>query len=156
MKLISFAALSFLAITVSAYPRLSTGAQRGQQSQGATSQSEQQYQDDADPNEHEDPRESLQDTLMELNEDYKKRQAAVGQLQGIIDEMEKEKSDVESELNDPNRLDKEDLAQEFFAIKRYLIILQEAKRDIEIEMAGIKHNYEHVKESIAGLDEMQE
>ncbi|KAH6584387.1 hypothetical protein BASA60_000995 [Batrachochytrium salamandrivorans] len=73
-------------------------AQRGQQSQGATSQSEQQYQDDADPNEHEDPRESLQDTLMELNEDYKKRQAAVGQLQGIIDEMEKRSQTLSQNL----------------------------------------------------------
>ncbi|KAH6563386.1 hypothetical protein BASA62_008597 [Batrachochytrium salamandrivorans] len=138
MKLISFAVLSFLAITVSAYPRLSTGVQRGQQSQSAASQDLEESQSTIDHSEQEDPRESLQAILGELFDDYKKRQAAVGQLQNIIDEMEEERSDARVELNDPDRPDKAAAAQELFTVHRYLTIIRASKKALENEMDEIK------------------
>ncbi|KAH9261331.1 hypothetical protein BASA82_001036 [Batrachochytrium salamandrivorans] len=147
MKLISFAVLSFLAITVSAYPRLSTGVQRGQQSQSAASQDLEESQSTIDHSEQEDPRESLQAILGELFEEYKKRQAAVGQLQNIIDEMEEERSDARVELNDPDRPDKAAAAQELFTVHRYLTIIRASKKALENEMDEIKTRYVSVIQS---------
>ncbi|KAH6599331.1 hypothetical protein BASA50_003101 [Batrachochytrium salamandrivorans] len=145
MKLISFAALSLLAITVSAYLPRNTNSQDLQESQGAAFQSTQ-----------EDLRQSLQAELDKLLQNYNEKQAEVGELQNTIVKMEEEKSEIELQLNDLSGLEKEASAQNLYNLDISLDEVKKTKRDIEYDMELIEEEYGNVAESIAGLDEMQE
>ncbi|KAH9252440.1 hypothetical protein BASA81_009641 [Batrachochytrium salamandrivorans] len=167
MKLISFAVISFLAITVSAYPGLgtpsqdlegpqSTTTQDLEESQGATTQSEQQHQGTIDQSEQENSQQLLQDPLVELIEQYKEKQAETDRLQHEIDVLEEETSEMESrakELDEPGIMD---LVREFIAKDRVLVRAYASKEALEREMEAITVRYDEVEKKMALLNETQE
>ncbi|KAH9249973.1 hypothetical protein BASA81_012220 [Batrachochytrium salamandrivorans] len=145
MKLISFAALSFLAITVSAHPGLGTPPQDLEEPQSTASQIL-----------LEDPRQSLQDELDELDKEYKEKQAGVGELQNTIDVMEKEKSEIESSIVELDRLKKANLPQKLSNLQISLDKIKKTKRDIEYGMRFIKKEYDSVSEELAEFGQTPE
>ncbi|KAH6573369.1 hypothetical protein BASA50_001119 [Batrachochytrium salamandrivorans] len=104
MKLISFVAISFLAITVSAQTPPSASTEDMQQHQSTATQSAQQHQSTATriPQQHD--QDGFQAELEELEEAFKKIEASILDLNGCISAMEKEMSELELEIS---RLKKE-------------------------------------------------
>ncbi|KAH9268145.1 hypothetical protein BASA83_009537 [Batrachochytrium salamandrivorans] len=144
MKLISFAVISLLAITVSAYLPRNTDSQGLQESQGAAFQSTQ-----------EDLRQSLQAELDGLDKEYKEKQAGVGELQNTIDDLKKEISNIESEINNLGGLEKAASAQNLSDLEISLDEAKDSKRSLEYDIEFIKEEYETVAEEITALDQIQ-
>ncbi|KAH6581049.1 hypothetical protein BASA50_001227 [Batrachochytrium salamandrivorans] len=145
MKLISFAALSFLAIAVSARTRQGDASQRAGAPSAEQSQSAQ-----------ENPRQSLQNELNQLLDDYKAKQAAATDLQNDIDEIEKGMSEAELELSNLDEPEKT-ISQIYLSrLDRVLTIIRDSKRILDDEMADIKKESEDVNKAIASLDETPE
>ncbi|KAH6567192.1 hypothetical protein BASA60_009165 [Batrachochytrium salamandrivorans] len=156
MKLISVAAISFLAIAVSAYPHRSAASQGLEENQGATTQSTQQYQSSIVYILRQRYRGSLQEEMGNLETSYKVKQAAVDDLQSDINEMQREISDMESRANRFSRPGGETSSRVFFARNRPLAIAQASKSALEDEMRAIMEEYAAVVNEIASLDDIPE
>ncbi|KAH6575188.1 hypothetical protein BASA60_000738 [Batrachochytrium salamandrivorans] len=145
MKLISFAAISLLAVTVSAYPGLgtlpqSTTTQSALQHQSTDTQSVQQYQDaftqsvqqpDQDPfqtelselEEDQSEQEMSHIGLDKLEKDYERTQVLISELGSIISTTTKEKVDLGLEKDELNEaLKKNDInrAEKAVLLTEYL------------------------------------
>ncbi|KAH9263352.1 hypothetical protein BASA83_013266 [Batrachochytrium salamandrivorans] len=99
MKLISFAAISFLAITVSAHTRLSAvsqgvGAPSAEQSQDATGQNAQQPQVARIQSLRQQHKQSLQAGLEILHQRHEEKINEIYKIGGRIQKMEKEKFEL--------------------------------------------------------------
>ncbi|KAH9263351.1 hypothetical protein BASA83_013265 [Batrachochytrium salamandrivorans] len=103
MKLISFAAISFLAITVSAYPGLGTPSQgadapSAEQSQDATGQSEQQSQGAVGQSLRQQQKHELQDKVDMLRKNHIEKGDEIYKIGKSIQEMEKERYELEQSI----------------------------------------------------------
>ncbi|KAH6585330.1 hypothetical protein BASA60_000619 [Batrachochytrium salamandrivorans] len=99
MKLISFAVVSFLAITVSAYPGLDT--HDIEQSQSTSTQ-----------NSHQPVQDPFQTGLSELEEDYKQAQALVRELGSSISVLMQERSSLKSAMGEIKEELKKDISED--------------------------------------------
>ncbi|KAH6561933.1 hypothetical protein BASA82_001064 [Batrachochytrium salamandrivorans] len=104
MKLISLAVLSFLAITVSAYPGSdtppqSTTTQSAEQPQSTTGQSEQQYQDAASQSERQQHKQELQAGLEILRQQYKEERNLIEKIKAFIQKTEDDQLILEQSIN---------------------------------------------------------
>ncbi|KAH6596842.1 hypothetical protein BASA61_003336 [Batrachochytrium salamandrivorans] len=167
MKLISFAVISFLAITVSAYPHQDPDEQDVEQSQGASSQSEQQHQGTTVQSEHQarstiaqvlqgQYRQSLKDVLVNLNEDYNAKQVTANYRQDDINKIEKGMLKIESEINALSGLEKAVSVQHLSSMHRSLARTRDSKRILEYDMKLILEELQDVERAIAALDVTQE
>ncbi|KAH6561683.1 hypothetical protein BASA50_003860 [Batrachochytrium salamandrivorans] len=175
MKLISFAVISFLAITVSAHPYQGADDQGLEESQGASSQSEQEYQitttedleesQDASSQSEQQPqntvvqalwgqyRRLLQDALVRLNESYKDKHAEVNSLHDKISTMKKEMSGIVSRTGDLNGLERVNPLQVFFALNKSLAIARTFRNALGLELQTIRAERQSLVEEIVSWDE---
>ncbi|KAH6563061.1 hypothetical protein BASA83_009539 [Batrachochytrium salamandrivorans] len=151
MKLISFAVLSLLAITVSAHPGLGTPPQGLEEPQSTTTQSE-----------LEDPRQSLQNELDGLDKEYKVKQDEADKLQNDINDLKEEKSSIKSSIVELDRLDESDefkkanLLQHLSNLQISLDKVKESRRILKIEMKATMEYYGGMVRAITALDETPE
>ncbi|KAH6589115.1 hypothetical protein BASA50_010281 [Batrachochytrium salamandrivorans] len=164
MKLISFAVISFLAITVSAYPGLgtpsqdleepqSTTTQSAQEPQSTTVHSEQEYQSTTAQDLSENSQQSLQDKLEKLIESYKAKQAEANELQNEIKELETEMSLMDSRANTLDGSEMMDLVQEFLAKNASWDIAYANKQTLKREMTAIMEECDEMIKKTPSLDE---
>ncbi|KAH6567193.1 hypothetical protein BASA60_009166 [Batrachochytrium salamandrivorans] len=140
MKLISFAVISFLAITVSAYPHRSAASQGLEESQIDLVHSVNgQY------------LQLLQVELNELLDNYKAKKDEADKLQDIIDAMEKEISDLESRASDLDDPEKKASAQNLSNLQISLEEAKEFKSTLEDEMDAAMEEYGDTVEEIVSL-----
>ncbi|KAH6578563.1 hypothetical protein BASA60_003594, partial [Batrachochytrium salamandrivorans] len=137
MKLISFAALSLLAITVSAYPHQNPDERDLEESQGATTQILLESQSVTAQDLQGNPRQWLWNEFDKLHKEYEAKQVVAAGLQDEIDEMEKEMSDVKSRADASEEPVKTNLLRDFLAKNEVFSILQESKRILERELKGL-------------------
>ncbi|KAH6579875.1 hypothetical protein BASA60_003111 [Batrachochytrium salamandrivorans] len=133
MKLISFAIVSLLAITVSAQPPQDPDDQSLEESQGAAFQTTQEPQSATAQILMGNPRQSLRNKLESLTKGYKERQAAAEKLQNDIDKMVREMSGIVPRADGLSGPEKEDLIRTFFVINKSLIVTRAYKRTLEDE-----------------------
>ncbi|KAH9253792.1 hypothetical protein BASA83_004297 [Batrachochytrium salamandrivorans] len=175
MKLISFAVISFLAITVSAYPGLgtpsqdlegspstssqdleesqSTTTQSAQEPQSTTVQSEQEYQSTTNPNEQEDSQQSLQDQLDKLIENYEEKRAEANELQNEINELETEISSMNLKANTLDESGMMDLIRDLLAKNESWNTAYETWKTLKHEMTAIMEDYSEMVKKTPSLDE---
>ncbi|KAH6567188.1 hypothetical protein BASA50_009583 [Batrachochytrium salamandrivorans] len=140
MKLISFAVISFLAITVSAYPHRS-----------AASQELEEPQIDLAHSTYGQHIQSLQNELEELLNDYKAKQKKADKLQHIINEMEKAISDLESRAGDLDESEKKASAQTLLGIQMYLKTVKESKGALDHKIESTMAEYNDTVAAIVSL-----
>ncbi|KAH6565948.1 hypothetical protein BASA50_007331 [Batrachochytrium salamandrivorans] len=142
MKLISFAALSFLAITVSAYPGLDTPSQSttthsALQHQSTTAQNLERHQDVRSRSGRKHYKQLLQAELEKLGKEYKEKRALVGGMKALINTMKTEQSELKKSIDaleetDPNKA--EMVARRISqtsAIKKELVFLNTARHEMK-------------------------
>ncbi|KAH6599332.1 hypothetical protein BASA50_003102 [Batrachochytrium salamandrivorans] len=168
MKLISFAAISLLAITVSAYPGLGTPPQGAEQSQSTDTQGLEEPQSTTTQILPEDPRQSLQNELDELDKEYKVKQDEADKLQSDINDLKEEKSSIKSRIVELDRLDESDepdesdefnkanLLQHLSNLQISLDKVKESRRILKIEMKATMEYYSGMVRAITALDETPE
>ncbi|KAH6592180.1 hypothetical protein BASA50_008225 [Batrachochytrium salamandrivorans] len=178
MKLISFAVISFLAITVSAYPHQGAGVQDLEESpstpsqdleespstfsqdlegsQSTTTQSEQEYQSATTQGLSENSRQSLQDKLDKLTKEYKAKQAAASELQNTMDGLETRMSDIGLRANIPDGPGMMDLVREFLAKNSGLAKARASKKALEREMDAILKECDDLVKGTTSSDETRE
>ncbi|KAH6561710.1 hypothetical protein BASA61_000630 [Batrachochytrium salamandrivorans] len=111
MKLISLAALSFLAITVSAQSPKSTSTQSAEQHQSTVAPILQPYMDTTGENElqsqmdrihdfHEQREHELQDELRELYQKHEEKRTLADNIQVLIEDLEIELLELEKSINE--------------------------------------------------------
>ncbi|KAH6560348.1 hypothetical protein BASA50_003324 [Batrachochytrium salamandrivorans] len=137
MKLISFAVISFLAITVSARPPPSIDAQSLEESQSIIYQRAQRQH-----------LRFLQIKLGEWVQDYKEKQAETGKLQDTINAMEEEESKIKLEINGLDDPEKEASAQNLSNLQISLEEVKESKKVAEDEIKVILGELQELKEEI--------
>ncbi|KAH6563945.1 hypothetical protein BASA81_012229 [Batrachochytrium salamandrivorans] len=163
MKLISFAVISLLAITVSAYPHQDPNEQDSEEPQGAASQSAEQPQgvtthillepqstiDQALP---ENPQPPLQNKFDDLLKEYEEKQHAAAGLDYNISELERKRSDMESRANANDGPERVLLHLYLICLNKDLAILQESKIVLERELEAIKEELHGLIGEISALD----
>ncbi|KAH9268143.1 hypothetical protein BASA83_009535 [Batrachochytrium salamandrivorans] len=137
MKLISFAVISLLAITASAYPHQNPDERDLEESQGATTQILLESQSVTAQDLQGNPRQWLWNKFEELHKEYEAKQVVAAGLQDDIGEMEEEMSDVKSRADASEEPVKTNLLRDFLAKNDVLTILQESKRILERELKGL-------------------
>ncbi|KAH6587164.1 hypothetical protein BASA50_001442 [Batrachochytrium salamandrivorans] len=150
MKLISFAVISFLAITVSAFPPNhpdakdvgqssneqqppSTDAQGLEQSQGASFQTTQ--------DSSESSQELLQDKLEDLIDEYTTKHAEASKLKTEVDKMKNELSEIVLRTEGLDGPEKEESMRDFFAKQKVWSKEYGRMRSLEHKMDAIKKEY---------------
>ncbi|KAH6579429.1 hypothetical protein BASA60_003279 [Batrachochytrium salamandrivorans] len=89
MKLISFAAVSLLAITVSAYPGLGSDGQDLEEPQGNSAQGEQESQSTVSQGEQGSDQDRDQSDFMKLKSEYEKKQELLVTLSNDFESIKK-------------------------------------------------------------------
>ncbi|KAH6591876.1 hypothetical protein BASA50_008389 [Batrachochytrium salamandrivorans] len=158
MKLISFAVISFLAITVSAFPPNhpdakdvgqssneqqppSTDAQGLEELQGASFQTTQ--------DSSESFQQLLHDKLDDLIDEYTTKHAAANKLQIEVDKMENELSEIVLRTEGLDGPEKEESMRDFFAKQRLWSGKYGFMKSLEHGMATIKKQYDDLVKEIA-------
>ncbi|KAH6582531.1 hypothetical protein BASA50_001294 [Batrachochytrium salamandrivorans] len=152
MKLISFAALSLLAVTVSAYPvpgtpPQDTGAQSALQHQSTDTPSTLQHQSTTTPStlQHQstdaqepqqDQEKELKDELKKLKQQYVDQKTLVGGLKALINAMKKEQLELQESAdalgeNDPNK------AEMMMRLSSQFFDIQEARDSLDAARQGL-------------------
>ncbi|KAH6563388.1 hypothetical protein BASA62_008599 [Batrachochytrium salamandrivorans] len=162
MKLISFAVISFLAITVSAFPPNHPDTKDADRSQG-----EQQHQSTSS----QDPQQSLTvptqvlqiDYLQSLKvvldgllKDYQETQAEARILQNSSSVITNKISKIESGLDGLDEDEKEDAAKKISRLQYYLTKVKESQRKNQHEMDNIEEQYDEMAMRIAKSSETQQ
>ncbi|KAH6569827.1 hypothetical protein BASA50_003570 [Batrachochytrium salamandrivorans] len=156
MRLISFAVISLLAITVSAQPPQNTGAQGLEGPQSAVSQDLEGPQSTTAQILLGNPQQSLLDRLNKLLEDYKAKEHDAGILDYGINIIETEKSDVESKANALDEPERIILNLHLIRVGRALVIIQEFKKTICCEMEVILKELHDVIREMSASNETQQ
>ncbi|KAH6563219.1 hypothetical protein BASA50_006705 [Batrachochytrium salamandrivorans] len=119
MKLISFAAVSLLAITVSAYPGLGSDGQDLEEPQGNSAQGEQESQSTVSQGEQGSDQDRDQSDFMKLKSEYEKKQELLVTLSNDFESIKKDINtlkdlitNAEAKLEDTNLSDEQRLALE--------------------------------------------
>ncbi|KAH6594347.1 hypothetical protein BASA50_006594 [Batrachochytrium salamandrivorans] len=163
MKLISFAVISFLAITVSAYPHQDPNERDVEQSQGASSQSEQGDQSDTtqillepqstiDQSEQEDPQQWLWNKFQNLLDKYKEKQNLVVGLDLDIKKTEEEISNMESRIKEFEGPGKTILQLHLHRLNKKLTRTWDSKETLEREMEDFLKELHDLVREISALD----
>ncbi|KAH6591266.1 hypothetical protein BASA50_008843 [Batrachochytrium salamandrivorans] len=156
MKLISFAVISFLAITVSAYPYQNPDERDLEESQGASFQSGQQPQGAASQILLENPPQSLQDKIDKLTNEYEGKQAAAGELQNEIDRLGEEMAKIESRVHTLDGSERTNLVRDFLATNTSWDLAHAAWEALQHEMEDIRKERGELVKQMALLNETQE
>ncbi|KAH9263356.1 hypothetical protein BASA83_013271 [Batrachochytrium salamandrivorans] len=168
MKLISFAAISFLAITVSAYPGLGTPSQgadapSAEQSQDATGQSEQQpqvaagrsviYQFYLDQRARQQHKQSLQDKVDMLSKNHIEKGDEIYKIGKSIQKMEEEKSELEQSIKEleEGSPEKDDMMATLMSLSLGIDAARVSLQDEVEEMKKIEGQYNNAEEKLALL-----